>query len=143
MTNDFDVIKTAAEAALGENLFDKEKWKSVNYNRYLDAIAVVGSTNIADFAGEVWVGEARKGEFHNTQGGANVAPNRDDFRYPKALVPKNQEIQFIVTDAALANNVIVSVKFSSARSRRRANFIRAAIRNPAAYAAAVARNRRR
>lgn len=143
MTNQFTVVKTAAEAILDANLFEDEKWKSVPYARKLTSIAFVGSTNIGDCAVEIWAGEARKGVFYNTQGGANVAPNRDDERFPNVLVPANSEIQCRVIDAAAANAVLVQVKFDSARQRR--PFRRAwggtRIRNPAAYAAAVARNR--
>lgn len=143
MTNQFTVVKTAAEAVLDANLFADEKWKSVPYGRKLTSICVVGSTNLGDFGVEIWAGEARKGTFYNTQGGANVAPNRDDERFPNILVPANSELQCRVIDAAAANAVLVQVKFDSARNRRTSGrrFGRGFIRNPAAYAAAVARNR--
>lgn len=144
MTNEFTVVKTAAEAILEANLFDEEKWKSVPYARKLTSICVVGSTNIGDFGVEIWAGEARKGTFYNTQGGANVAPARDDERFPNILIPANSELQCKVIDAAAANPVMIQVKFDSAKSGRR-TFTRRTnyIRNPAAYNAAIQRNANR
>lgn len=143
MTNDFTVVKTAAQAVLEYNIFEDEKWKSVPYARKLTSICVVGSTNIGDFGVEIWAGEARKGTFYNTQAGANVAPSREDERFPSVLIPANAEIQCKVIDAAAANPVMVMVKFDSAKTRRAYTGVRSrgVIRNPTAYAAAVARNR--
>lgn len=156
MTNEFQVVKTAVEAVLDANLFEDEAWKSVSYARTLSSVAVVGSTNIGDFGIELWAGNARKGIFFNTAGGANVVPVRDDEKFPKILVPANNELQCKVIDAALANNVVVQVKFDSARQFKRrfggyqqggfsgqTDRFGRPIRNPAAYAAAVARSRGR
>lgn len=141
MTNEFTVVKTAAEAVLDANLFSEEKWKSVPYARTLSSISVVGSTNIGDFGVEIWAGEARKGVFYNTAAGANVAPVKEDENFPKALIPANSEVQCRVIDAAAANAVMIRVKFDTAKSRRgRIGPYRSRIRNPAAYQAAVARN---
>lgn len=116
---EFTVIATAAECVIDYNIFQEEKWKTANYKRKITALAIVGSTNIGDFAVEIWVGETRKGQFYNTTGGANVIADKDDYVYPNIFVGANQEIFAKVVDAAAANNVAVTIKIDSVRSGSR------------------------
>ena len=117
MTNQFQVTKTAAEAVVGADLFQGEKFATATYGRKLASIAVVGSAAIADFAVELWAGEARKGLFLNSSAGAAIVPKKEDQKFPGALVPANSQLMCKVTDAAATNPVVIEVKFDSARSR--------------------------
>ena len=117
MTNEFQIVKTANEAALDANLFSEEKWKSANYARFITSVAVVGSAAVGDFGVKIYAGTTEKGLFYNTQAGASVVPEKEDEKFPKAFVGANQEIQCKVIDAALTNPVIIQIKMDTARSR--------------------------
>lgn len=146
MTNEFSVSATAATAIVGYNFLQNEKWKSATYDRKISSISVVGSAAVADFQGELWVGEARKGVFWNTHAGAAIAPVKEDSRFPACLVPANAEVQFKVTDAPATNPVLVTICFVPAKKRKTGSYTKGSgskIRNPSAYAAAVARNSRK
>lgn len=117
MTNQFQILLTAATAVVGYDCFQGEKFAQANYNRKLSEIAIVGSAAIADFGVEIWAGEARKGAFYNTTAGASLIPKDYDRKYPNALIPANAQLMCKVIDAALTNAVCIEVTFTTSRRR--------------------------
>lgn len=121
MTNEFQIVRTAAEAALGEDMLKDEKFNRTNYSRWLSSIAVVGSTNIGDCGFELFSGERRIGTFYNTAGGANLIPDDSDRKYPKSIVRASEGLSLICIDAAAGNNVVFELKFDSYKTPKRFN----------------------
>lgn len=117
MTNAFQVVTAVGVAVVGYNMFEDESWKNVNYNRWISSFAIVGSTNPQDFAVELRVGQRLVGTFYNSTGGANIIPDDTDRKFVKAFVPRGQEIQCIVIDAAAGNSVVAEIKFDSANKK--------------------------
>lgn len=111
MTNVFQVSKTAATCIVGYNMFQNETWNNVSYARKIKSFAIVGSTNVGDCAVDLKIGQRIVGTFYNTQGGANVVPEKEDTKFPNAYVKSGDQVQCIVTDAAAANPVIVEIAF--------------------------------
>lgn len=118
MTNSFQVVKSAAEAALGENLLKEELFKIVSYPRKLSSIAYVGSAAIQDTGFDLMAGTRKIGTFWNTQAGASVVPVKEDYKYPNSLIRASEEIQAIVIDAALTNPVLIELTFNPVRPVR-------------------------
>ena len=104
---------TAAVAIVGADLFDGETWGRAPRNRVITEFAMVGSTNPADTKIDLKVEETGIGSFFNTQGGANLVPQKDDIRVlNRYFVPANAQIRAIVTNAAATNavNFLLSVE---------------------------------
>lgn len=118
MTQVFSVKKTAAVAIVDADLFKDEGWITDMKHRILSQIAVVGSTNPNDFAVKIFAGNRELGTFYNSQGGANVVPNKDDLIPVGAFIPGGQRLRCIVIDAAAANDVIIQPHIKPATSRK-------------------------
>lgn len=118
MTNQYTVTIAQADFDEGINVIPLEIWKQVQYPRWISSLAVVGSTNPNDCGIEVLVGGTSKGTFPNSNGGANLAPEDVDRKYPKIFVGKGQEIQLVPTASAIGNPVVIEIKFDYARPKR-------------------------
>jgi len=143
MTNEFSVSTAAATAIVGYNLIKDEKWKSATYARKISGFSLVGSAAIADTQVELWVGEARKGTFWNTSAGASIAPKKEILVSQIVWFPQTQ--RFKLKSLTLPRQILSFVLSLSIPLEKKKTFskggIGSRIRNPAAYNAAVARNR--
>ena len=113
----FDVRKTAATAILNADLMSGEKFEISQSNRMLSSIAVVGSTAVGDFKCEFYQGENRFAELENSQAGAAVVPNKDDDVFVNKFIPRSSKLTAKVTNPAVANDVVIRLKFKPVRRR--------------------------
>lgn len=111
---------TAADAVVGFDCFASADGRIDNRWRKITHIAVVGSTNPGDFAISLKVGNTTLVEnIYNSQGGANVAPNNDDFVAVNEKVKPGVPIKCVVTDAAAGNDVIIALKIVDSQYKKR------------------------
>ena len=107
----YTISNTAAVAIVGADLFNGETWARSPRNRVATGFAMVGSTNPGDTGVDLFVDETRIGAFMNTQGGANLVPNRDDMNDLEALfIPAGAQLRCVVNDAAATNAVITTMR---------------------------------
>ena len=92
-------------AILGYDLFQNERWNTASKPRVIRGIACAGSTAIADFEFDLFIGLTLIGHFLNTRAGV-LAPLQEDI-IPLGLlnVPVGAKISGIVTNAAVGNPV--------------------------------------
>lgn len=93
----------AATAVLGYNLLRDEVNRTVGYDRIIVAYGLTGSAVVGDTVVQVKVGGAVKATIINTVLG--VAVTRDHMLADRIFVPRNVEVEAVVTDAAATNPV--------------------------------------
>jgi hypothetical protein len=107
----YTISNTAAVAIVGADLFGNEVWSRSPRNRVATSFAMVGSTNAGDTGVDLFIDETRIGTFMNTQGGANLVPQFDDFQSLEALfIPAGAQLRCVVNDAAASNPVITTIR---------------------------------
>ncbi len=96
----------AATAALGYDLTTGQIWATSSSDRVLTGFAITGSAASGDTKVDVFVDQAKVGEFFNTTTGF---PTKDHFYPLDNYVPSGSKISVIVTDAAATNPVNVVI----------------------------------
>jgi hypothetical protein len=97
----------AATAVVGYDLSSNTIWQQQSQDRFLTGIALTGSAAAGDTKVDLFVDQAKVGEFYNSKTGF---PNRDDvIELQGNYVPAGAQIHIFVTDAPGTNPINVQL----------------------------------
>ena len=113
--------ESAAALSIGTDILadNNEQWRSSNLKRILTGVWIVGSTAVGDFVADIVIGEKIVATLSNTQAGAAVMGNRDDYVPIGHYVGSGSPVQLIVRDPSNTNPVRYQFYFKPWKTRRR------------------------
>lgn len=105
-------IATAAVFALGYNMAAGKWYERSGKFRAITKAALVGSTNPADCAAEIYYGTQLVAKIYNSTGGANKVPVDTDWTsLPVDWINEpNEPIRVVCVDAAAGNDVCLGLQ---------------------------------